>query len=58
MSDAYATVRGEPSSRRTQRLRPAWASKQPLKNGSEVNIKIAGKWMFIPVKMVLIGIDP
>jgi hypothetical protein len=23
-----------------------------------VNIKIAGKWMFIPVKKVLIGIDP
>ena len=23
-----------------------------------VNIKIAGKWMFIPVEMVLIGIDP
>jgi len=23
-----------------------------------VNIKIAGKWMFIPVKMVLLGIDP
>ena len=23
-----------------------------------VNIKIAGKWMFIPLKMVLIGIDP
>ena len=23
-----------------------------------VHIKIAGKWMFIPVKMVLIGIDP
>jgi len=23
-----------------------------------VNIKIAGKWMFIPKKMVLIGIDP
>ena len=23
-----------------------------------MNIKIAGKWMFIPVKMVLIGIDP
>jgi hypothetical protein len=23
-----------------------------------VNIKIAGKWMFIPRKMVLIGIDP
>jgi len=22
-----------------------------------VNIKIAGKWMFIPLKMVLIGID-
>ena len=23
-----------------------------------VNIQIAGKWMFIPLKMVLIGIDP
>jgi len=23
-----------------------------------VNIKIAGKWMFIPLKVVLIGIDP
>ena len=23
-----------------------------------VNIKIPGKWMFIPLKMVLIGIDP
>jgi hypothetical protein len=23
-----------------------------------VNIKIAVKWMFIPLKMVLIGIDP
>ena len=23
-----------------------------------VNIKIAGKWMFIPLKMVLLGIDP
>ena len=23
-----------------------------------VNIKIAGKWMFIPIKIVLIGIDP
>jgi len=23
-----------------------------------VNIKIAGKWMFIPQKMVCIGIDP
>jgi len=23
-----------------------------------VNIKIAGKWMIIPLKMVLIGIDP
>jgi len=23
-----------------------------------VNIKIAGKWMFIPLKMVLIGNDP
>jgi len=23
-----------------------------------VNIKIAGKWIFIPLKMVFIGIDP
>ena len=23
-----------------------------------VNIKLVGKWMFIPLKMVLIGIDP
>jgi len=23
-----------------------------------VNIKIAGKWMFIPLRMVCIGIDP
>jgi hypothetical protein len=23
-----------------------------------VNIKIAGKWMFIPLKMTFIGIDP
>jgi len=23
-----------------------------------VNIKIAGKWMFIPLKLVFIGIDP
>jgi hypothetical protein len=23
-----------------------------------VNIKIAGKWMFIPLKMVCVGIDP
>jgi len=23
-----------------------------------LHIKIAGKWMFIPLKMVLIGIDP
>ena len=23
-----------------------------------MNIKIAGKWMFIPLKMVFIGIDP
>jgi hypothetical protein len=23
-----------------------------------VNIKIAGKWMFIPLKMALLGIDP
>jgi hypothetical protein len=23
-----------------------------------VNIKIAGKWMFLPVELILIGIDP
>ena len=23
-----------------------------------VNIRIAGKWIFIPLKMVLIGLDP
>ena len=23
-----------------------------------VNIKIAGKWMFIPLKLILIGFDP
>jgi hypothetical protein len=23
-----------------------------------VNIKIAGKWIFIPLKIILIGIDP
>ena len=23
-----------------------------------MNIKIAGKWMFIPLKMLFIGIDP
>ena len=28
------------------------------KPGTLVNIKIAGKWMFIPLKMVSIGIDP
>jgi len=35
---------------------------QVLGDGSKpwylVDIKIAGKWMFIPLKMVLIGIDP
>jgi len=34
----------------------------PYGDGSKpwylVNPKIAGKWMFIPLKMVLIGIDP
>ena len=37
-------------------------SKWPFGDGSKpwylVNPKIAGKWMFIPLKMVLIGIDP
>jgi hypothetical protein len=38
--------------------------KNPKRNGDGskpwylVNPKIAGKWMFIPLKMVLIGIDP
>jgi hypothetical protein len=30
-----------------------WQNLVPL-----VNPKIAGKWMFIPLKMVLIGLDP
>ena len=35
----------------------------PFGDGSKpyppvVHIKIAGKWMFIPLKMVCIGIDP
>ena len=38
---------------------PIW---YPYGDGSKpwylVNLKIAGKWMFIPLKMVLIGIDP
>ena len=37
-------------------------TKQTHGDGSKpwylVNIKIAGKWMFIPLKVVLIGIDP
>ena len=39
----------------TQKQRVIWQCQNlvPL-----VNIKIAGKWMFIPLKMVLIGIDP
>ena len=43
---------------------PAWYAWNPaiwqwVKTlGPLVNIKIAGKWMFIPLKMVLIGIDP
>ena len=38
---------------------PIW---YPYGDGSKpwylVNLKIAGKWMFIPLRMVLIGIDP
>jgi hypothetical protein len=37
-------------------------TKAPYGDGSKpwylVNPKIAGKWMFIPLKMVSIGIDP
>ena len=39
-----------------------WALHHSIGDGSKpwylVNPKIAGKWMFIPLKMVLIGIDP
>ena len=40
-----------------------WFFHQPFGSVSKpctpvVHIKIAGKWMFIPLKMVLIGIDP
>jgi len=42
-----------------ENLHPSWAI---YWDGSKpctlVNIKIAGKWMFIPLKMVCIGIDP
>ena len=42
---------------------PAWGGAPPIWGWVKtlvplVNIKIAGKWMFIPLKMVLIGIDP
>ena len=41
---------------------PQYAKSEVLGDGSKpwylVNPKIAGKWMFIPLKMVLIGIDP
>ena len=41
---------------------PLWGWVKTLGDGSKpwylVNPKIAGKWMFTPLKMVLIGIDP
>jgi hypothetical protein len=49
------------------KLRCCWVTQseipaRPYGDGSKpwylVNPKIAGKWMFIPLKMVLIGIDP
>ena len=36
----------------------AWIDGDGSKPWYLVNPKIAGKWMFIPLKMVLIGIDP
>jgi len=49
-----------------QNMRNHWESKHLDKHMWQwvktlvplVNIKIAGKWMFIPLKMVCIGIDP
>ena len=41
---------------RSYRLCPHMAVCQNLV--PRVNIKMAGKWMFIPLKMALIGIDP
>jgi hypothetical protein len=41
---------------RASRISKIQASHKPCT--PVVHIKIAGKWMFIPLKMVLIGIDP
>ena len=49
-------------SRKTESVSRFWAGRWSLGMGQNlvplVNPKIAGKWMFIPLKMVLIGIDP
>ena len=59
-----STLRRTCQAARFLRLLKNIESKILLKYGSVskpctlVNIKIAGKWMFIPLKMVSIGIDP
>jgi len=68
-SRSWGAKRG--SLRREKRCRgpgEQWASSNPRRINKYmgmgqnpiplVNIKIAGKWMFIPLKMVCIGIDP
>ena len=39
-------------------MAPKWNGSVSKPCTPVVHIKIAGKWMFIPLKMVLIGIDP
>ena len=48
-------MRGTNSSETLLTILPFWDGSKPW---YLVNPKIAGKWMFIPLKMVLIGIDP
>jgi threonine dehydrogenase-like Zn-dependent dehydrogenase len=54
----------EAAAKRPTPVIAGWYGKSQRNNGAVgqnlvplVNIKIAGKWMFIPLKMVFIGID-
>ena len=65
-AQSAAVVSRLPSERldrlRSQRVEPSWTTLKQMAVCQNlvpvVNIKIAGKWMFIPLNMVLIGIDP
>ena len=54
--------RPQPIAKREKDIAKRWKEKDDMAVCQNlvplVNIKIAGKWMFIPLKMVLIGIDP